>query len=141
MVSQMNWAFRVRPKSWGEKRAVPLHKAGDTTCYDAYRILAVGEALGQWYEEVWLRRVRHKVGPQLDPAQVGHRFCTLIHVIALLETINHRMQSGAETAVALVDFRKFYDTVPRSIMLRAVKELGATDEEVCVLRSIFSPDT
>ena len=101
---QVVWTLSARPSSWGLKRALPLHKKGDVAVMGHYRVLAIGQSLSQWYEEVLLGRLRATAGQRLDPCQLGHRAATMVHVIALLETLRARARAGAETFLALIDF-------------------------------------
>ncbi len=67
------WTCAVKPESWCVRLARPLLREGDPIDFDNYRILALGTALGQMFEQVWMNEVGHEVGNRVDPLQIGHR--------------------------------------------------------------------
>ena len=105
---RLAWVLAAKPRRWAHKRALPLHKKGDIACYDKYRILAISCSMNQWFEQLWLARASPSIGVRIDPAQLGCRDTTAVHIFALLETLRLRAAAGVDVgggAAAAVEAR------------------------------------
>jgi exonuclease III len=123
-------------------RVCPIHKKGDPTVHDHYRCITIEAVLAKLFGIVMQRRAAEYLEQQRlrAPEQSGfrrQRSCT-----DQLFTLNHILRSSKQNKqrvfATFVDFRKAFDSLPRSLLLARLKQLGFTEQYLQVLQSVFA---
>lgn len=96
------WQHKVVPTAWTTARTTLLHKQGDKTLLDNYRMIATSTAMAKVYQNLLDKRIRAAVEPSLDRNQYGFR----PHLSALQASITLR----SAQACAIIQKRQL-DTI------------------------------
>jgi hypothetical protein len=122
------WRSGEFPNESNEGVLVPIHKKGDMGECSNYWTITIGPALGKlyaicvverrltpWAEEQGLR-ARGKAGFRHDHRVADHLFT--------LRALVDRAHAGKHAFAAFVDFSKAFDTIPRDLLRRRMREIG-----------------
>ncbi len=114
----------------------PIFKSGDGTLPSSYRPITLLNTDYRCLAKALSTRLSPALGSAIGPEQSAYLPKRRIGAsIQLLLTLPHLMRAKfrasrrpARCAIALLDFKKAYDTVSRSFLLRIMQEAGAGDD-------------
>jgi hypothetical protein len=128
----------VVPTAWSRAIIIPVPKAGDLSNIANHRPISLTEVTRKAFEMCVQRWLATKV--QLSPEQGGFRArrSTLDQVQALHESIRAiRRRCQRAPAMAFLDIKAAYDSVPRSLLWERCGVLGLGTRVVSVLQALF----
>jgi sorting nexin-29 len=126
--------------SWG--KGCPLHKAGDPALHDHYRLITIVPLLAKVFSMVLHSRAdQYLEQRQLRaPEQCGfrrQRSCT--DQLFVLDHITRKYQQQGQRVYALfVDFRKAFDSVPRTLLFQRLRQLGFSPKYLQMLQAMYT---
>jgi hypothetical protein len=125
--------------TWG--KGCPLHKAGDPAVHDNYRVITIGPVLAKVFSFVLHARADKYLEQQClrVPEQCGfrrQRSCA-DQLFVLQHLVDKYQAPGQKLHALFVDFRKAFDSVPRSLMFERLRQLGFSPRYLGMLMSMY----
>ena len=122
------------PASWLNSIICPLPKTGDLTDPNNYRGVSLMSCVGKLYTRLLSMKLTEFMENKqlLCPEQIGfrqERRC-VEHILVLREALRRRAHIGKSTLAVFIDFRKAYDTVPRTYLLEKMRQLNIPEDLV-----------
>ena len=109
-------------------KIIPIFKSGDKTMVSNYRPISVLPVFAKVYEKIMANHLLEFLNSNnaLYKLQFGFRkhFSTSHAIISLVEKINMAISSDKYMIGVFLDFRKAYDTVNHSILLKKLYKYG-----------------
>ena len=126
---RLMFAHHIYPTIWRLNFLKPIYKKGDTQDPNNFRGLAIASALAKLYGLILLKRLNNyiHINKHISPNQIGFmEGCRTSDHIFLLQTIIEKVvkKNRKRLFCAFVDFKKAYDTVDRTILLRQLQNIG-----------------
>ena len=124
-VLQRNLPWRS-PSRMGNRKSNSSPKKGDLTKTDNYRGIALSQISAKVFNRCILNRICHVIDKVLRPNQNRFRQgrSTFAHVLALRRIIEELKNYKKKAEISLIDFRKSFDSVNRSRMLKILIAYG-----------------
>ena len=112
-------------------RTVPIHKGGDVTNMDNYRPISLIKTFSKVLEKmVSLKLTNHlEINKLIHHHQYGFQAkkSTEQHLIHVTNFIGQALNNGEFCVGIFLDFKKAFDTVSHSILLKKLKKFGIDD--------------
>lgn len=123
---QKTWECGNIPERLKQSRIIPIHKKGDKTDIENYRMVAIGTMLLQIYEKTVNRKMSKLVENRLSEHQHGFRAGRSVstNLLALSIAAHDAFSRGHQLDVFHGDFEKAFDRVVRRILLRKLATFG-----------------
>lgn len=129
------------PKNLCTAQVCNILKKGDPAIMDNYR----GISLMEIALKIACNLVNRRLSASLESS---HRFCKeqagfrrdeecMGQVISLYEICKRRDNSGLETFLAFIDFKKAFDTVPHAAMLAKLSHIGIRGKMLAFVRALY----
>jgi Reverse transcriptase (RNA-dependent DNA polymerase) len=114
------------PNSWKCTKVTPIHKKGDKSLIENYRPVAIVSSPAKLMEIILHKYIYHHVKPFLIDQQHGFRPArsTTTNLLSLSNFITKSMDSNVQVDVVYTDFKKAFDKVDHSILIRKLFDLG-----------------
>ena len=123
-------------------RITPVFKSGDPTQFGNYRPISVLSVISKIFERViqgrllgFLKKQGHILSSQYGFRR-GHS--TYMAILDMVENIHKAWEKGEHCLGIFIDFKKAFDTVDHSILLRKLYRLGIRGAPFELIRSYFS---
>lgn len=130
------------PEEWTKALIVPIHKKGDEDNPDNYRGISLMCTLSKMFTRVINKRLSawSEDNDVINEAQAGFRrnYSTVDHIFTLYACVEKQLSQPSKLYVAFVDFRKAYDSIKRSLLWVALKNVGIKGKMLTLLQSIYS---
>ena len=122
----------MRPNEWGISGIVRVPKKGDLTRCTNYRAISLSEIAFKIYNRLILNRIRPVIDKLLHPNQNGFPLGRSIssHLLALKRIIEELRNHKKEAVITFIDFKKAFDSIDRSKMLKILAAYGILSEIV-----------
>ena len=129
----------VRTNEWGISGIVPVPKKGDLTRCTNYRGIILSQIASKIYNRLILNRIRPIIDRLLRPSQNGFRpvRSTSSHLLALRRIIEEFRNYKKEAVVTSIDFKKAFDSIDRSKMLKILVVYVIPSEIVNAIRVMY----
>ena len=131
------------PKIWLEATIVPIFKYRLTSDLANYRFISLLCASAKIFASILLALLSKFAETLFRPEQIGLRkgFSTSHNVLTLLTLQQKSHNDDLSLYVAFFDFRKAYDTVPRSMLWSKLYTLGVRRHIFSVLKALYTETT
>ena len=120
----------------------PIFKTGSPTDPNNYRSISVLPDLNKVYEELLLMRLNNFLQSHniLSRSQYGFRKdrCTQEACIGLLSTLNNAYTHKSYAVCLFIDFKKAFDTVNHTILLKKMERYGIRGQILQLFKSYLS---
>ena len=128
------------PEEWKVSQVHALHKKGDATDPNNYRLLNINSTIGKLYSVCLNQRLAEFTEDQLSDLQFGFRArrSTDMATLVLLSYIRHARATQKPMYLVFVDFKKAFDTVNRAKLFRRLLEMGISTQFVEALRALYT---
>ena len=122
----------MRPNEWDISGIVPVPKKGDLTRCTNYQGISLSQITSKIYKWLILNRIRPVIDKLLRPSQNGFRpgRSTSSRLLALSRIIEELRNHGKESVITFIDFKKAFDLIDRSKMLKVLVAYGIPSEIV-----------
>lgn len=116
----------IIPNSLKLSRVIPIHKKGDKTDIENYRMVAIGSMLLQIFEKTVNRKLSLLVENQLSTLQHGFRSGRSVstNLLALSIAAHDAFSHGNQLDVFYGDYEKAFDRVNHRILLKKLVAVG-----------------
>ena len=128
-----------RPNEWGISGIVPVPKKRDLTRCTNYRGISLSQIASQTYNRLMPNRIRPVIDKLLRPNQNGFRPRRSVssHLLALRRIIEELRNHKKEAVITFIDFKKAFDSIDRSKMLKILVAYGIPSEIVNAIRVMY----
>ena len=130
------------PSAWTVNYLRPIYKKDSKDDPDNYRGLAIASTISKLYCMILLQRLEsHMLETGLiSPNQIGFmKNCQAPDHVYLLKTLVTKvLKQKKKLYAAFIDFKKAYDTVDRSLLLKSVHTAGIQGKFLANLKAIYS---
>ena len=130
---------------WVISYIVPIHKTGPRSDPSNYRGISLLSCLGKFFLSILNKRLTKFCIEKgvLSDTQLGFmkgNRCSDAHVLIhnLIDKYCHKYNKKMYSC--FIDLSKAFDTVPRDILLRKLKEIGITGNFFNIIRNIYTND-
>lgn len=139
-VFNQHFSSATYPSSWKESVVHALHKKGDATDPNNYRLLNINSTLGKLYSVCLNNRLADFVEDQLSDFQFGFRArrSTEMATLVLLSYIRHAVARGKRLYLIFVDFQKAFDTVNRDKLFLRLLNMQVPTTFVDAIRAMYA---
>lgn len=109
-------------------RILPLHKKGDRSNVENYRIIAISSVILKLFEMIIKKKLMGIVNPMLSNAQHGFRPNRSIttNLINLSFKAHSALENGTQLDVFYGDFKSAFDRVNHNLLISKLKKFGIT---------------
>ena len=119
----------IYPSAWTRNFLKAIYKKLDVKAPGNYRGLAIGSAFAKLFSFILLNRLNGYIEKEglVSPNQIGFmKGCRTSDHIFLLKTLITKTvkKNGKVLFAAFIDFKKAYDTVDRSLLIKRIQDLG-----------------
>ena len=116
-----------------------MPKKGDLTRCTNYRAISLSQIAFKIYNRLILNRIRPVIDKLLHPNQNGfhHGRSTSSHLLALRRIIEELRNHKKEAVITFIDFKKAFDSIDRSKMLKILAAYGIPSEIVNAIRLMY----
>lgn len=139
---QMIFKNTMFPTAWTVNYLKPIYKKDCKDDPDNYRGLAIASTISKLYCMILLQRLEtHMTNTNMiSPNQIGFRrgYRTSDHVFLLKTLITKTLKQKKRLFAAFIDFKKAYDTVDRSLLLKSVHRTGVQGKFLSNLKAIYN---
>lgn len=132
-----------KPDEWGISSIVPIPKKGDLSLPSNYRGISLSQMSAKAYNRMLLNRITPVLEPILRMNQNGFRKnrSAAGHILALRRIVEECKNYKNELVLLFIDFRKAFDSIQRSHMLRILSAYGIPDEVVRAIGYLYKDTT
>ena len=127
-IMEVMFMHAIFPTAWTTNLLKALYKKDSKDDPDNYRGLAIAPVISKLYCMILLQRLEtHMIKTKvISPSQIGFTkgFRASDHVYLLKTLVTKVLKHKKKLYVAFVDFKKAYDTVDRSILLKTLFKAG-----------------
>ena len=132
-VINLSWASGEIPEDWRAARIIPLHKPRKDKCNpDSYRPIWLTVAICKFIERLIGTRLLYLLDRPGSGVEGLHKFqaggrkgrSTDEQLVYITQSMNDLRRDGHPACVALFDFRKAFDCVPRHLLLYRLRSKG-----------------
>ena len=129
----------VRTNEWGISVILSVPKKGELTCCTNYRGISLSQIASKIDNRLILNRIRPIIDRLLRPSQNGFRPGRSIssHLLALRRIIEKLRNYKKEAVITFIDFKKAFDSIDRSKMLKILAAYGISSEIVNAIRVMY----
>ena len=116
-----------------------MPKKGDLSHCTNYRGISLSQIASKIYNRLILNRIRPVIDKLLCPSQNGFRLGIFIssHLLALRKIIKELRNHKKEAVITFIDFKKAFDSIDMSKMLKILVAYGIPSEIVNAIRVIY----
>jgi len=133
------------PKCWKTKRISPLFKEGDPEDCNNYRPISILPVVMKIFEKI----VNHQISEFIDSNNLITNFqsgfrknhSTDTAVLEVTDFILNELHKGKHVGAVLIDFKKAFDTVDHTILLKKLFCMGFRDSAFDWIQSYLSDRT
>ena len=129
----------MRLSEWGISGIVPVPKKRGLTRCTNNRGISLSQIASKIYNQLMLNRIRPVIDKLLCPNQNG--FCPgrsiSPHLLALRRIIEELRNHKKEAVITFIDFKKVFDSIDRSKMLKILAAYGIPSEIVNAIRVMY----
>ena len=140
-IMQLIFSHAIYPTAWTINLLKALYKKECKDNPDNYRGLAIAPVISKLYCMILLQRLEaHLIKIKaISPSQIGFTkgFRASDHVYLLKTLVNKVLKQKKKLYVAFVDFKKAYDTVDRSILLKTLHKTGVQGQFLSNLLAMY----
>ena len=120
------------PKDWLMNWIKPIYKAGDKNVVSNYRTIMVSSTIAKLYSTIMEQKISawaesHNIRA-LGQAGFRPKHSTVDHLVTLRVIMEESRLQGKTLYCCFVDFKKAFDTVPRSELWNRMVEIGMPSE-------------
>lgn len=137
------WEKEEMPRSWRDAIICPIHKKGDQTNCNNYRGIALLNVTYKVLATCIKNRLNQYADKILGEYQSGFRrgrsVTDQIYVLREIQSISH--EHKLPTHLLFVDFKQAYDSVDRTQLYIALKELGIPDKLIKLIQMTLKETT
>ena len=140
-IMQVVFRSAVFPRGWTSNFLKAIYKKDSADDPDNYRGLAIAPAISKLYCMILLHRletymVENKI---LSPNQIGFQrgYRTSDHIYLLKTLVTKVLRKKKKVYAAFIDFKKAYDTVDRSILLKSLHNNGVQGPLLKNLKAMY----
>ena len=131
------------PKQWAINYLKAIYKKGPKDDPDNYRGLAIGAAISKLYSMILLQRLESFITTRniLSVNQIGFRkeYRTADHIFVLKTLITKITRvKNKKLFAAFIDFKKAYDTVNRTLLLKRLSSIGVGCKLLQNLKALYT---
>ena len=129
----------MRPNKWGISGLVSVPKKGDLTRCTNYWGISLSQIDSKIYKRLILNRIRPVIDKLFHPSQNGFRpgRSTSSYLLALKRIIEELRKHKKEAVITFIDFKKAFDSINRSKMLKILVAYGIPSEIVNAIRVMY----
>lgn len=128
----------IKPDIWSLSNIIPVPKSGDLAKPDNYRDISLTCVIAKMYNRMILNRIRDAIDPHLRVDQNGFRKgTTAIGQILALGRIIEEVKNNLTAMLCFIDFKKAFDSLDRSIMLKILKAYGVPPNLLRAIRAMY----
>ena len=135
----------IFPKVWKQAKVTPLHKSGALNDTNNYRPISILSVVSKILERAVHNHLYSYVSQNsvLNVHQSGFRpgHSTETSLVDMVDDWLDNINSGKMTGVAFIDLRKAFDTVNHSMLIKKIRDIGASDVTVNWFESYLSERT
>ena len=128
-----------KPRQWSEINLVPVPKSGDLSDTSNYRGISLAPIVAKLVNKMVLNRIQPRIDNHLRPNQNGFRpgRTTTAHILALRRLIEGVRNHNQKALVLYVDFKKAFDSIHRSSMMRILKAYDIPPKLLAVVEKMY----
>ena len=128
-----------KPDQWSENNIIPLPNKGDLSKACNYRGISLSSIIAKTVNRLILNRIQPALDKHLRNNQNGFRpgRSTTAQILALRRIIEGVKEKNLEATIIFIDFRKAFDSIHRTKMLKILKAYGIPDQLVNAIRILY----
>jgi hypothetical protein len=140
-IMQLIFKNAIFPNVWTINYLKAIYKKGSKDDPDNYRGLAIAPAISKIYCTILLQRLETHVTKNkiISLNQIGFQrgYRASDHIYLLKTIVNKILTRGKRLYAAFIDFKKAYDTVDRSILLKSLHNSGIQGNFLFNLQAMY----
>jgi hypothetical protein len=127
------------PKYWKSSKITVIFKKGDKQLPENYRPICITPILYRLYSKILLKRIHDKLEAAQSRDQAGFRstFGCLDHIFTLAQVAEKANEHGIPLWIAVIDFKKAFDSVTHAAIWEALAEQGVDAEYIQMLQRLY----
>ena len=130
------------PKAWKDALVIPIPKSGDLSKVQNFRPISLLPLPGKLLEKLVHKHLSDYIESEALLINVQHGFRknhSTVHAVAqFTDYVNTKRDLGMPTLAMYVDFRKAFDCVKYSVLLKKLADLGLSQGTLEWIRSSLS---
>lgn len=137
---QLVWQNEVMPTGWNTAVVCPIHKKGDMRVCTNFRGISLLNGAYKLFAKVLLGRLAGFADSLVGDYQCGFRpgRSTIDQIFNVKQYADKSWERGIDTHHIFVDFRQAYDSIDRSQLWHAMRNLGIPEKLVSLTRMCVS---
>ena len=131
------------PEEWNKAILILLHKKGDPRDMNNQRPISLLNVVYKIFTKVITNRITRKLDENQPREQAGFRkgYSTIDHLQTVNQIIEKTNEYRIPLAVALIDYRKAFDSVETEEVISALEEQGVDPVYINILSHIYNHAT